>query len=398
MATLPDTDALGANILSIALIGPEEQSRMAVADALLGSTSGVPRQLPFYPRIDQVPKLVELNFDVVILDLDSDSETALDLVESLCANSPSTVMVYSVVADSELMIRCMRAGAREFLTLPFAPGAVAEALVRASVRRAAIRVPTPKKPDGKLHVFFGAKGGSGVTTLASNFAISVIRESGRKTLLIDLDLPFGDTALGLGLSATYSTADALQNFNRLDFNFLSRLLVRHESGLAVLTAPGKVTNTQITPDAVNRLLTVARQEFDSVVVDTGSRLDLTSTALFEPDAMVYLVAQVGISDLRNSNRIIAEYFASDFPRLEIVLNRFMPSSLGIDEEHITKALTRRAQWKIPEDSASVRRMQNTAAPLALSDSPISKAIRQMARAACGLTAEPEKKKRIMGLF
>jgi pilus assembly protein CpaE len=398
MATLPDTDALGANVLSIALIGPEEQSRMAVADALLGSSSGVPRQLPFYPGIDQVPKLVELNFDVVILDLDSDCETALDLVESLCANSPSTVMVYSAVADSELMIRCMRAGAREFLTLPFAPGAVAEALVRASVRRTAIRVPAAKKPDGKLHVFFGAKGGSGVTTLASNFAVSVARESGQKTLLIDLDLPFGDAALGLGLNAAYSTADALQNFNRLDFNFLSRLLVRHESGLAVLTAPGKVTNTQITPDAVNRLLTVARQEFDSVVVDTGSRLDLTSTALFEPDAMVYLVAQVGISELRNSNRIIAEYFAADFPRLEIVLNRFVPSSLGIDEEQITKALTRRAQWKIPEDSATVRKMQNTATPLALNDSPISKAIRQMARAACGLTAEPEKKKRIIGLF
>jgi pilus assembly protein CpaE len=398
MATLPDTDALGANVLSIALIGPEEQSRMAVADALLGSSSGVPRQLPFYPGIDQVPKLVELNFDVVILDLDSDCETALDLVESLCANSPSTVMVYSAVADSELMIRCMRAGAREFLTLPFAPGAVAEALVRASVRRAGIRVPAAKKPDGKLHVFFGAKGGSGVTTLASNFAVSVARESGQKTLLIDLDLPFGDAALGLGLNAAYSTADALQNFNRLDFNFLSRLLVRHESGLAVLTAPGKVTNTQITPDAVNRLLTVARQEFDSVVVDTGSRLDLTSTALFEPDAMVYLVAQVGISELRNSNRIIAEYFAADFPRLEIVLNRFVPSSLGIDEEQITKALTRRAQWKIPEDSATVRKMQNTATPLALNDSPISKAIRQMARAACGLTAEPEKKKRIIGLF
>jgi pilus assembly protein CpaE len=296
------------------------------------------------------------------------------------------------------MIRCMRAGAREFLTLPFAPGAVAEALVRASVRRTAIRVPAAKKPDGKLHVFFGAKGGSGVTTLASNFAVSVVRESGQKTLLIDLDLPFGDAALGLGLNAAYSTADALQNFNRLDFNFLSRLLVRHESGLAVLTAPGKVTNTQITPDAVNRLLTVARQEFDSVVVDTGSRLDLTSTALFEPDAMVYLVAQVGISELRNSNRIIAEYFAADFPRLEIVLNRFAPSSLGIDEEQITKALTRRAQWKIPEDSVTVRKMQNTATPLALNDSPISKAIRQMARAACGLTAEPEKKKRIIGLF
>ncbi len=398
MATYPETDAIGVNVLSIAVIGPHEQSRMAVADALVGSTSGTPRQLPFYPDIDQVSKLIDLYFDVVILDIDSDPEIALDLVESLCANSAATVMVYSSVADSELMIRCMRAGARELLTLPLAPGAVAEAMVRASVRRSANRVPAAKKPDGKLFVFFGAKGGSGVTTLASNFAISVARESDQKTLLIDLDVPFGDAALGLGLNSSYSTADALRNFTRLDANFLSRLIVKHESGLAVLPAPGKVTDVQITPEAVNRLLAVARQEFDCVVVDSGSRLDLTATALFEPDAIVYLVAQVGLPELRNSNRIISEFFAADFPKLEIVLNRFMPSSLGIDEEHITRALTRRAQWKVPEDAATVRKMQNTATPLALTDSPVSKAIRQMARAACGMTAEPEKKKRIIGLF
>jgi pilus assembly protein CpaE len=398
MATYPEAEAIGANLLSIALIGPEERSRIAVADALVRSTSGIPRQLPFYPEIDQLPKLVELNFDVMILDLDSDPETALDLVESLCATSSVTVMVYSSVADSELMIRCMRAGAREFLTLPFAPGAVAEAMVRASVRRTAVRVSPAKKPDGKLFVFFGAKGGVGVTTLASNFAVSAAHESDQKTLLIDLDVPFGDAALGLGLNASYSTADALKNYTRLDANFLSRLIVKHESGLAVLTAPGKVTDVQITSEAVNRLLAVARQEFDSVVVDSGSGLNLTSTALFEPDAIVYLVSQVGLSELRNSNRIISEFFAADFPKLEIVLNRFIPSSLGIDEEHITRALTRRAQWKVPEDAATVRKMQNTATPLVLSDSPVSRAIRQMARAACGIVAEPEKKKRIIGLF
>jgi pilus assembly protein CpaE len=396
--TYPEADAIGVNPLSIAVIGPQERSRLVVADALVGTTSGVPRQLPFYPGIDQVSKLNELYFDVVILDLDSDPEAALDLVESLCASSAATVMVYSTVADSELMIRCMRAGAREFLTLPLVPGAVAEAMVRASVRRSAIRVPAAKKPDGKLFVFFGAKGGSGVTMLAGNFAISAARESDKKALLIDLDVPFGDAALGMGLNASYSTADALKNFNRLDANFLSRLIVKHESGLAVLTAPGKVTDVQVTPEAVNRLLAVARQEFDFVVVDSGSRLDLTATALFEPDAIVYLVTQVGLSELRNSNRIISEFFATDFPKLEIVLNRFMPSSLGIDEEHITRALTRRAQWKVPEDAATMRKVQNTATPLALTDSPVSRAIRQMARAACGVADEPEKKKRIIGLF
>ena len=88
----------------------------------------------------------------------------------------------------------MRAGAREFLSLPIASGAIAEALVRAMVRRPAVR--STKKAAGKLMVFVGAKGGSGVTTIATNFAVAITQESQHSTLLIDLDLPIGDAATG----------------------------------------------------------------------------------------------------------------------------------------------------------------------------------------------------------
>jgi pilus assembly protein CpaE len=395
MDTHEDPDALGATASSVVLIGPEAWRRKAIAHGLEGPLAAIPRELPFYPDIDQVTKLIELNFDVVMIDLDANPEVALELVDILCSGSQATVMVYSTIVDAELMIRCMRAGARELLNIPLAPGAMAEAMVRASVRRSSMRV--SKKPDSKLFVFWGAKGGSGVTTLATNFAISVAKESGKKTLLIDLDLPFGDAALGLGLTPQYSTADAVQNFGRLDSYFLSKLAVKHSSGLFVLSAPGKFVDIQVTVEAVDKLVAIARQDFDFVVVDSGSRLDLTRSALFHPDAMIFLISQVGIPELRNSNRLVSELFVNDFPKLEIVLNRFSPS-LGIDEEHITKALTRRAQWKIPEDNTTARKMQNTATSLALSDTPISRAIRQMARAACGISPEPEKKKKIIGIF
>jgi pilus assembly protein CpaE len=290
----------------------------------------------------------------------------------------------------------MRAGAREFLTLPFAPGALAEALVRASVRRPAAR--SPKKTGGRLLVFFGAKGGSGVTLLASNFAIMLARESGQSTLLIDLDLPLGDVALTLGLDGQYSTVDALQNAGRLDANFLSKLLRKYSPGLSVLAAPGKVARMEISSDAIDRLIAVARSEFDNVVVDSGSRLDLAGTAVYEEATKVYLVTQVGIPELRNSNRLVSELFTGEPSKLEIVLNKFEPSLLGVDEEHITKALTRPAQWKIPNDRGTASRSQNTASPLALSDQPISRAICQMARAACGAAETPEKKKRLLSIF
>jgi len=128
------------------------------------------------------------------------------------------------------------------------------------------------------------------------------------------------------------------------------------------------------------------------VVDVGSRLDLTGTALFRDASVIYLVTQAGISELRNSNRLISQFFNAGGPKLEIVVNRYEPRTLGVSEEHITKALTREAQWKIPNDYASVQQMQISATPLVLTDSLIARKIRNMAREAIGLPEEKPKKK------
>jgi pilus assembly protein CpaE len=388
-------DALGASVLTIALIGPDQQRRGAVAIALTGLQAGVTREFPTYPELDEIPRMLEDHYDVMIVDLDSNPEYALDLVETICSTGSATVMVYSAKSDSELLVRCMRAGAREFLTQPFAPGTIAEALVRASVRRPSTR--PAKKTAGRLFVFLGAKGGSGVTTLACNFAVSLATESNQNTLLIDLHLPLGDAALDLGITAQYSTVNALQNASRLDSNFLSKLLTKHSSGLSVLAAPGKFTPDKSTHDDIDKLLAVARQDFEYIVVDAGTRLDLADSTLFDQATGIYLITQVSIPELRNSNRLVSEFFVKSAAKLEIVLNRYTPRSLGVDEEHITKALTRPATWRVPNDYVTARRTQNTATPLSLEDSPISRVIRQMARTACGIAPMTEKKKRF-GIF
>jgi pilus assembly protein CpaE len=327
---------------------------------------------------------------VVVIDLDSNPEYALQMVETICSHSTATVMVYSSKHDPDLLVRCMRAGAREFLTPPFAHASVAEAIGRATSRRVAAR--PARKTGGRLLVFLGAKGGAGVTTLACNFAVALAQESGQNTLLVDLDLPLGDAALNLGIVTEYSTVNALQDADRLDASFLHKLLTKHSSGVSVLAAPGKFPQFHATNEAIDKLMQIARQEFENVVVDVGARLDLTDSALFRDAYTIYLVTQAGIPELRNSNRLISQFFTVGSPKLEIVINRYEPRSLGVTDETITKALTRPANWKIPNDYAAVRQMQNTATPLVLAESAVSKLIRQMATAICGQRATQPKKK------
>jgi pilus assembly protein CpaE len=383
---LPDTSDL-----YIAVISPDAKRRSAALRALGECHAGKIQEFLSYPSdLEDVPRTLNREFDIVLVDLDTTPKLALNLVESISIRGLAIAMVYSAQADSDLLLRAMRVGAREFLTLPFNPGAMAEALVRASALHSVTR--PQEKADGSLLVFLGAKGGSGVTTLACNYAVSLAQESGQKTLLIDLNLPLGDAAINLGIKPRYSTVNALQNSSRLDASFLSTMLIKHSSGLSVLAAPSELATVQFPDDAVDKLLKVAREEFDYVVVDAGSRLDLQHTILFAEADTIYLVTQIGIPDLRNSNRLISMLSTAGSPKLSIVINRYDPRSMEIDEEHITKAFTRPADWKIPNNYIAVRRMQNTATSLMEDDSEISRAIRQMTRSVSGQPAIPEKKK------
>ena len=381
----------GTGALYVAVISPDAQRRSAALRALEECHVSKIQEFLSYPAdLEDAPRTLNRDFDIVLVDLDTNPKLALDLVETISVRGLAIAMVYSAHADSDLLLRAMRVGAREFLTLPFNSGAMAEALVRASALHSVTR--PQEKADGRLLVFLGAKGGSGVTTLACNFAVSLAQESGQKTLLIDLNLPLGDAAINLGIKPRYSIVNALQNSSRLDASFLSTMLIKHSSGLSVLAAPSELATAQFSDDAVNKLLKVACEEFDYVVVDAGSRLDLQHTRLYEESATIYLVTQVGIPELRNSNRLISLLSAAGSPKLFIVINRYDPHNLEIDEAHLTKALTRPSDWKIPNNYAAVRHMQNTATSLMEDDSEISRAIRQMTRAVCGQPAIPEKKK------
>jgi pilus assembly protein CpaE len=387
----PDSPVGG--VLSIALIGPNDDRRRAILNILSGQESARVSEFISFPLdLEEQPKAVSERYEVVILDVDSDPDYVFALVEKISANNSVYVMVYSAEPDVKQAVRFMRAGARDYFTLPFSPAEISSALARAAVHPPTAQA-APVKTNGQIMVFLGAKGGCGVTSIAANFALLVAQETAQSTLLIDFGLPLGDAGINLGMNtATYSTGNALQDLSRLDSRFLNSLIEKHTSGLSVLAAPNDFTAPALVTEGVNRLVEIARQNFHYVVVDLGSRIDMMETTLFDESSLVYLVTQVGISELRNSNRMITRFFSLRMRSLQVIVNRYTPKALLFDDAQIAKALTRPADWKIPDDYATARRTENTGTPMAMETSPISIALRAMARAACGISEEKGKKK------
>jgi pilus assembly protein CpaE len=388
------TDRTGAGAsenvtLRVAILDSDSQRRAAVAAVFSQIQNLDVKEVPAFPRnVEGLAKILHDSYDVVLLNADGDQDLAFDLAARLCTDSRINVMAYSSQADMKLAVHLMRAGAREFFAAPFDPAEIAAAMERAANRSAVTF--QASRAASRLFVFMGAKGGCGVTTLAANFALALAQESDGKTLLMDFGLPLGDAAINLGIRTDYSLVNALQQSDRLDGKMLSTLVAKHNTGLSVLAAPTEFSDDPMPLASIDRLVSVAGEAFDFVVADIGSRIDLLDTALFDKSAIIYLVAQVGITELLNANRMITKFLFTRDETLQIVLNRFKPSDLLFDENKITEALTRPAQWKIPDDYAAARRTRETATPMVLIDSAIARAIREMAKTAAGLTEKAEK--------
>jgi hypothetical protein len=123
-------DNIGAEPLSVALIGPDEARRSAVAKAVSETRRAKVREFDSYPpELEHLQRLLA-SFDIVIIDLDSEPGVALELVERASASDAAAIMVYSENADPKLAVRSMRAGARECLLLPLEQGTMDDVLNR----------------------------------------------------------------------------------------------------------------------------------------------------------------------------------------------------------------------------------------------------------------------------
>ena len=380
---------------SVVLISPNEASLRLLRRSVEAQRATVLREFTIYPNYAHLDSVAELECDAFVVEVDSDFDIAMDFVEAVCTRKPlATVMVHSASNQQDRMVRSMRAGAREFLVGAVPNEVLQDALVRAAARRSQ----QAKKVSGNTVVFWGGKGGCGVTTLASNFAIALRMETAADVALLDLNPRLGDVAVLLGLTPQFTVAEALNNAKRLDQDFLSTVVTRHPSGVSVLAAPDTYSPTvSVESRAVGRLVDVARQRYPYVVIDAGRDLGTSVDTLLQMTNTIYLVTQLDVPSLRNTQRMLSYISRAGDQRVELVINRFDAKRTEFDDERISKALGIAPRWKVPNDYAAARRTSNTGNPLIHEKSPAANALRAMARAAAGKPAVAEKR-RGLGLF
>ncbi|HEY7473042.1 MAG TPA: AAA family ATPase [Gemmatimonadota bacterium] len=267
--------------------------------------------------------------------------------------------------SSEVLVEAMRSGVSEYLKKPLSQPMFEEAIDRMS-RTAPAGPPRNGKSDGKILLFFGAKGGAGTTTVATNFAIQLRRQTSARVLLLDLDLTLGEIELYLGVEPRYGIVDLARNLHRLDEDLLGSYITNHSTGVDVLAAPFDPDEGRgIGAGEIDKILAFLRGVYDYVVVDASNSLDERAIAGLRVADEILVVAQVDVPSLRNIQRArrVLKRVAPERP-LRLVINRFHPAG-EITLEDVERALGLDAFCTLSNDYASVLYSINTGEPLVM---------------------------------
>lgn len=239
------------------------------------------------------------------------------------AAAGGAVIVVSPSKDPELILRAMRAGAREFVL-----DTDHEDLHNAIRVRASNQHVGDTAVQSSVVTVFGAKGGVGSTTIAANLA-GALQASGQRVCLVDLNLHLGDVLSFMDVPGTYSIADLCANMARLDEDLLRTSMIHHTSGVDVLAQSGKMEEAeQITAADVTALLSFLRRHYDRVVVDGVRGFDDISLAALDASQHVLMVLTQDVPAVRNGLRCLEMFkrLNYDESKVRVVLNRHQKGS------------------------------------------------------------------------
>ena len=176
---------------------------------------------------------------------------------------------------------------------------------------------------------FSPKGGTGKTVTATNLACAFAKYEKKRTLLIDLDLQFGDAAIMLGLEPEKTIYDLVVAPGELDSEKLAGYTTRHASGVDVLPAPLRPEDAElVTEPKVNRLLEVARGSYDLIVVDTSPFFHGPMLATLDRTDELLVLCGLDVPTLKNVKLAQHTLDLLSFPasRVRFILNRWTPRS------------------------------------------------------------------------
>jgi pilus assembly protein CpaE len=306
------------------------------------------------------------HLDCILHGTRSDSFPATEIA-AIREQTRAPIVLVASGTPTELLEDALEADVSDVLLLPQLVENVVFTVKKASHAKRALPTVT-RAQIGRVVTVFSPKGGTGKTVTASNLAAALAKQ-GKKTLLLDLDLQFGDAAIVMGIEPEKTIYDLVVAPGELDFEKLVGYTTHHPCGLDILPAPLRPEDAElVTESKITRLLEVARECYDVIVVDTSPFFHGPMLATLDRTDELLMLCGLDVPTLKNVRLALQTLELLSFPvsRIKFVLNR-ANTKVGLSKREVETALKVSIDVEVPSDRA-VPICVNQGNPCVLADS------------------------------
>ncbi|MEU5658065.1 AAA family ATPase [Streptomyces sp. NPDC047737] len=260
---------------------------------------------------------------------------ALELIREVSLRFPAVgVVLITMDASPGLFSAAMDSGARGLVTLPLSYEELANRVQAAAQWSVGVRRHLGSGgdvftgPGGTVVTVTGAKGGVGATVAAVQIALAA-QTSGHTVALVDLDLQTGDIASYLDVQFRRSIVD-LAAISDISPRVLSDAVYSHDTGMALLLAPGEgERGEEVSDRSARQIVSALRSRYEVVVIDCGSQMQGANAAAIEMADIALLVTTPDVVSVRGAKRIVRMWDRLQIRKAEetvTVVNRFNRST------------------------------------------------------------------------
>ncbi len=380
-----------------------DKIRVLIVDDIAETRENVRKLLQFESDVDVagaartgkegIQLAQELDPDVILMDINMPDIDGITATEEIRQKSPHVqVVILSVQGDQNYMRRAMLAGARDFLTKPPMGDELISAIRRAGEMAHAERLKGAKQlhggssaaggpasmasfappSRGKIITIYSPKGGTGVTTIAVNLAITLNNEDTR-AVLVDANLQFGDIAVFLNEQGKNTILELAPRVDELEPDVVEDILIKHEaSGVRILAAPQRPELAEkVSADQFSKVLQFLQGMYAYVVVDTSPILTDVILATLDISDVIVLVTTQEIPAIKNS-RLVLDLMTTmgvNKDRIVFAMNRY-DKRIAITPDRISENLKHEVSVSIPLDEKVVITSVNRGVPFMLDNNKL----------------------------
>lgn len=266
--------------------------------------------------------------DLILFNVDLPGEEGVAVAEVFTLEFPKSGIILLTNSDSKRVLRYgLRIGAKEVINFPIEDDKLFRLLTRVvqreTEREQLYTVEKKVKPQFKTISIFSTKGGVGKTTIALNLAISIRKLTGKRTVLVDLDLMSGNVGLMAGISTKISIRDVIDELANIDAESLDNYCIRHESGLQILPAPPNPEAAAfIRSEDIEKVLGLLSETYNYIIIDSPNYFHDTVIPGLEMANEILMVSTLDLVSIHNMKQCMEMLMNLNLKnKVRIVLNR-----------------------------------------------------------------------------